>query len=80
MPLAFVFINCLPDQLTGVERKVERVVGVVESYSTSGIYDMLLKVKAENEAALRDIIKSVKRITGIASTITSIAYKEDGGQ
>ena len=80
MPLAFVFINCLPDQLTCVERKVERVVGVVESYSTSGIYDMLLKVKAENEAALRDIIKSVKRITGIASTITSIAYKEDGGQ
>jgi DNA-binding Lrp family transcriptional regulator len=80
MPLAFVFINCLPDQLTGVERKVERVVGVVESYSTSGIYDMLLKIKAENEAALRDIIISVKRITGIASTITSIAYKEDGGQ
>ncbi|MGI0020040.1 MAG: Lrp/AsnC family transcriptional regulator [Nitrososphaera sp.] len=80
MPLAFVFINCLPDQLSGVERKVGEVGGVVESYSTNGIYDMLLKVKAENEAALRDIIKKVKRIRGIASTITSIAYKEDSGQ
>jgi DNA-binding Lrp family transcriptional regulator len=77
MPLAFVFINCLPDQLLRVERKVGEVAGVVESYSTNGIYDMLLKVKAENEAALRDIIRRVKRIRGIASTITSIAYKED---
>lgn len=75
MPLAFVFVNCVQNQLPELERKVREVSGVVESYSTNGIYDMLLKVKTENDIALRDVINKVKKIRGIASAITSIAYK-----
>jgi DNA-binding Lrp family transcriptional regulator len=77
MTLAFVFVNCAPDTISGVEKKVKEVDGVVESYPTNGIYDILLKVKAENEEALREIIYNVKKIGGIAATITSIVYRAD---
>ncbi|MEW5841511.1 Lrp/AsnC ligand binding domain-containing protein [Nitrososphaera sp.] len=60
--LALVLVHCtVPDRREAVEKRARRVRGVVESYATSGVYDMLLKVKAENEAALSDVIGNLKK-------------------
>lgn len=72
MTLAFVFVNCLPHDWSRFERNVKEISGVVESHSTSGAYDIILKVKAETEAELRDIIKNVRKVAGVAAAITSI--------
>lgn len=60
MTLALVYVNCFPEGQNSAEIHVKKVSGVVESYSTSGAYDMILKVKAETEADLRDVIRNVK--------------------
>lgn len=77
MTLAFIFVNCNVDEGSRAERNVKKVRGVVESHYTSGAYDMILKVKAETESELRDIIKNVRRVTGVGAAITSIVYGND---
>ncbi|MEO9295384.1 MAG: Lrp/AsnC ligand binding domain-containing protein [Nitrososphaera sp.] len=61
MTLAFIFVNTLPDEGNKAEKSVKEVKGVVESHYTSGAYDMILKVKADTEADLREIIGNIKK-------------------
>jgi DNA-binding Lrp family transcriptional regulator len=77
MTLAFIFVNTLPDEGNSAEKSVKKVKGVVESHYTSGAYDMILKVKADTEADLREIIGNIKKVAGIAAAITSIVYRND---
>lgn len=77
MTLAFIFVNTLPDEGNKAETSVRKVKGVVESHYTSGAYDMILKVKADTEADLREIIRNIKKVAGIAAAITSIVYRND---
>ncbi len=78
MSLAFVFVNCTLDTAANVEKAVANVEGVLETYSTTGIYDLVLKVQAADEIKLQDVIKGIKGIQGVASTLTSIIYKGKG--
>lgn len=48
--------------------------GVVEAYSTTGIYDLILKVVADDEIKLQAVIASIKSISGVTSAITNIVY------
>lgn len=77
MTLAFVFVNCLSQEASVFGKKVKRVKGVLESHPTSGAFDMILKVKADTEAELHDIISNVKKVAGIAAAITSIVCRSD---
>ncbi len=77
MTLAFVFVNCTLDRAANVEKAVASVEGVLETYSTTGIYDLVLKVQAADEIKLQEVIKGIKGIQGVASTLTSIIYKSD---
>lgn len=79
MTLAFVFVNCISDeQAVQVEKELKDVQGVLESNLTTGIYDLLLKVQAEGELGLEEVMKKIKAISGVTSTMTSIIYKADG--
>jgi DNA-binding Lrp family transcriptional regulator len=75
MTLAIVYVNCIPEGQDSAQMHIKKVDGVIESYTTSGAYDMILKVKAETESDLREIIKNVKKISGICSAITSIVFE-----
>ena len=78
MTLAFVFVNCITDeQATEVEKALKDVQGVLEANLTTGIYDLLLKVQADSEQQLEEVIKRIKAISGVTSTMTSIIYKAD---
>lgn len=74
MTLAFVFVNCMFDQAASVEKAVKNVHGVLEAHTTTGIYDLILKVHAEDDTKFQELIRKVKSIFGITSTLTSITY------
>jgi DNA-binding Lrp family transcriptional regulator len=74
MTLAFVFVNCMSDQAAHVEKAVRDVHGVLEVHTTSGIYDFVLKVHAEDESKFQELIRKIKSVFGVTSTLTSIAY------
>jgi DNA-binding Lrp family transcriptional regulator len=77
MTLAFIFVNCDVDKGGAAEKSVKKVRGVVESHETSGAYDIILKVKADTESELRDIIRNIRKVTGVGAAITSIVYGND---
>ncbi|MEW6603957.1 MAG: Lrp/AsnC ligand binding domain-containing protein [Thermoproteota archaeon] len=72
--MAFVFVNCAFDQSSSVEKAVKEISGVLEAHTTTGIYDLILKVQAEDEAKFQELIKKIKSINGVTSTLTSITY------
>ena len=75
MTLAFVFVNCAANQSTDVAKAVRNVQGVIEASLTTGIYDLVLKIQADNEIKLEEVIRNMKSISGVTSTMTSIIYK-----
>ncbi|HEY7734178.1 MAG TPA: Lrp/AsnC ligand binding domain-containing protein [Nitrososphaera sp.] len=75
MTEAFVFVNCLLTMTGMVENAAKIIEGVLETHPTTGIYDIVLKVKAVDETSLRDVLDRVKGIQGVASTLTSIIYR-----
>ena len=77
MTLAFILVNCIEDGGSRAEKSMKKVEGVIESHYTSGAYDMILKVKAETESELKEIIKNIRRVTGVMAAITSIVYGSD---
>ncbi len=75
MTEAFVFVNCLLT-MTGVVENIAKITeGVLEAHPTTGIYDLVLKVKAVDETSLREVLDRVKGIQGVASTLTSVIYR-----
>ena len=44
MTLAFVFVNCAFDQAGAAEKALKEIQGVLEVHTTTGIYDLILKV------------------------------------
>lgn len=62
------------NQISYVQNEAKNVSEVLETYSITGIYDLLVKVEAEDEGKLRDVIRNLKGIFGITSILTSIIY------
>lgn len=77
---AIVFVNCAVEQAASIEKAAKNIEGVLEANTTTGIYDLIMKVQADDEIKLQEVIKSIKNISGVTSTLTSIIYKaEDKG-
>jgi DNA-binding Lrp family transcriptional regulator len=75
MTEAYVFVNCLLT-MTGVVENVAKITeGVLETHPTTGIYDLILKVKAVDETSLQGVLSKIKGIQGVASTLTSVIYR-----
>lgn len=77
MTLAFVFVNCAPEQSAFVESAVKDVKGVLEAYTTFGVYDVIVKAQADDEIKLKEVIRAIKSVSGVTSTVTSIVYNAD---
>ncbi|AFU60059.1 putative 2-isopropylmalate synthase [Candidatus Nitrososphaera gargensis Ga9.2] len=75
MTLAFVFVDCAQHQHSAsIGRALREVQGVLEVYSTTGVYDLIVKVSADDETKLQAIIASIKSVSGVMSAITNIVY------
>lgn len=74
MTEAFIFVNCFLSMTGVVEHMAKATEGVINAYPTTGIYDLILKVKAADEAQLRKVLEKVMTIEGVAATMTSIVF------
>lgn len=72
MTSAFVFLNCDPKLVQAAKSELENVSNATAVYETSGIYDIVVKVDAKSEVALRDTIVKIRILPGMTCTTTTI--------
>jgi DNA-binding Lrp family transcriptional regulator len=70
MPLAFVMVNTIPDQMESVLEKIREIKCVEEVYMLYGVYDILAEVKTETTEELKEIILHIRKVKHVLSTLT----------
>ncbi|MEM1550973.1 MAG: Lrp/AsnC ligand binding domain-containing protein [Candidatus Bathyarchaeia archaeon] len=77
MPVAFVLINSEVGSEVEVLKELRKVEGVEEAYSVYGVYDIVVKVKADSMEKLKDIVTwKIRRLNKVRSTLTMIVIEE----
>jgi DNA-binding Lrp family transcriptional regulator len=68
---ALVLVNTESGSQEKVIKTLRLVDGVEEAHALSGVYDLLLKIKAASIDKLKEIIKiRIRQIIGVTSTLT----------
>lgn len=76
MPRAFVLIN-VESGSEEVLKELKLIEGVVESYFSYGVYDVIIKVKADSMEKLKDmVIRKIRSISRVRSTLTLILTED----
>jgi len=77
MQRALVLINTEPGCEGEVLKGLKRIEGVEEAYATYGVYDIILKVGAESQDKLKEVItQRIRRLDKVRSTLTMIITEE----
>lgn len=77
MPRAFVLINVESGSEEEVLKELKLIEGVVESYFSYGVYDVIIKVKADSMEKLKDmVIRKIRSISRVRSTLTLILTED----
>jgi DNA-binding Lrp family transcriptional regulator len=78
MALAFVLLNCSIIDKMNVVNALRETDGVLDVFATSGIYDIILKVRAESKEKLHELIMTkIRIIEGITSIIAIIGHNPE---
>ena len=73
MGLAYVLISVEISAGEEVLRELRRMPEVKESYGVYGVYDIIVKVEADDMSSLKDVISSkIRRIDRVRNTVTMI--------
>ncbi len=76
MPIAFILINTEIGSESDVLKSLEDVEGIEEAYSVYGVYDIIVKIKAESMDKLKDIVTwRIRRLNKVRSTLTMIVIE-----
>ncbi|MER5174165.1 MAG: Lrp/AsnC ligand binding domain-containing protein [Candidatus Nitrosocosmicus sp.] len=79
MPTAYVLINCDLGSEGDIIKKIKHVPEVIEVTNVSGVYDIIVRISADDMDKLRENIKSnIKKIDKVRSTITMIVTEGQG--
>jgi len=73
MPLAFVMVNTIPDQMEPVLEKIREIECVEDAYMLYGVYDILAEVKTETTEELKEIILRIRTVKHVLNTLTLMA-------
>jgi DNA-binding Lrp family transcriptional regulator len=70
---AFVLVNCHFPFDTGIMHEISKMPSVTYVYRTEGRYDLVVKINAETEDELRNMIsRDLNSIHGVDATLTMI--------
>jgi DNA-binding Lrp family transcriptional regulator len=73
MSAAFVLVNCHFPYDPRITDAISRIMSVTNIYRTEGRYDLILRVNAESNEKLRELIsRDIDAIHGVDATITMI--------
>ncbi len=74
---AYVNLDFPPaTNLAQVEKELEKIPEIVECHHTTGAYDLLVKIYAQNNAHLHDIIQNQLKSLGLSRSESVISYRE----
>jgi DNA-binding Lrp family transcriptional regulator len=71
MPQAFVLFNINPGTEKQVLKDAKKTGGVEEAYVSYGVYDLIVKVKADSMEGLKELVSyRLRKIANVTSTLT----------
>ncbi len=73
MPLAFVMVNTIPDQMEPVLEKIREIKCVDEAYMLYGVYDILAEVKTETPDEFKGIFWRIRAVEHVRSIVNLMA-------
>ena len=77
MTIAFVLINTNIGYEDEVLKELKKVSNIQEAFSVYGVYDIVIKIKAESMDKLKEIITwRIRRLNRVRSTLTMIVIEE----
>jgi len=77
MPRAYILINVESGSEDEVFRQVKNMEFVEEAYVSYGVYDLIIKVKADTMAELKDdVTKKIRQLKQVRSSLTLIMTDE----
>ncbi|MFX1536109.1 MAG: Lrp/AsnC family transcriptional regulator [Promethearchaeota archaeon] len=75
MSRGFVFVIVEIGREEAVLKELLKIEGVAEAHVVYGVYDIICKIERPSMEALKEIVKEIRRLTEIRSTMTLIAMK-----
>jgi DNA-binding Lrp family transcriptional regulator len=73
MPRAFVLLNVETGSEDNVLKQLKQIGLVEESYVSYGVYDLIIKVKADTMEELKEAVTNkIRKINQVRSTLTLI--------
>ena len=76
MPIAFVLVNAEIGGEEEVLKEIKKVEGVEEAHTVYGVYDIIVKIKAETMDRLKEVVTwHIRRINKVRSTLTMIVVE-----
>ncbi len=77
MPRAFVLINVESGAEDTVQKQLKKIDAVEEAYVTYGVYDLIIKIKADTMEELKDAVThKIRVLNQVRSTLTFIMMEE----
>jgi len=71
MTYAYILLNVEGGTEDNVLKQVRSIEGVTEAYVSYGVYDLIVKVSADNMQELKDIVThKIRQINDVQSTLT----------
>lgn len=72
MSRAFVLLNCDIGAENAIISEISGISGVSEATGLSGVYDILAKLNAESDNGISMIVRKIRSIANIRSSLTMI--------
>jgi DNA-binding Lrp family transcriptional regulator len=77
MPRAFVLINVESGSEDEVLKELKKIEGVEEAYFSYGVYDLVMRIKADSMEQLKDMVtRKIRALSKVRSTLTLIMMEE----
>lgn len=76
MSNAFVFLNCDIGAESEIIEKMSKIAGVSETARVSGVYDIIAKVSEESKESIARLVKQIRGIANVRSSLTMIVAEE----
>ena len=77
MPRAFVLVNVESGSEDSILKQLKTISAVKEAYVSYGVYDLIIKVKADTMDELKETVShKIRSIAKVRSTLTLIMMDE----
>ena len=79
MSSAFVLLNCDIGAESSIIDRLNKITGISEAVRVAGIYDIMAKLDEQSKEDVISLIKQIREISHIRSSLTKIIAKDSSG-